>query len=167
MGILDKIKNILPKRKPQEIKNTIPQEKEGIRKTFGAYCNANHDTKDGKLCAKCTALLTTVMLKINRCPYGVTKPICEKCETSCFGEEATREYLKIMKGGQKKMYFSHPIMAVKHKIAGMGADYAKVQRDKKSTEKQKEQEEKIKAKIAGAMKSPKTSGKKSKKKKKK
>lgn len=163
MGILDKLKKILPKRKEPELKNTVPKEKENIRKTFGVYCNANHGTTDNKLCPKCTALLTTVMLKIQRCPYSIAKPICDACETPCFGENATNEFRAIMKAGQKKMLLSHPLMAVKHKLAGLGAEYAKMQRDKKSTEKQKEQEEKVKSKIASATKSPKKSKKRKKK----
>ncbi len=165
MGILDKLKKILPKRKESELKNNVPKERENIRKTFGVYCNANHGTEGGKLCPKCTALLSTVMLKIQRCPYSIAKPICDACETPCFGEVPTKEFRAIMKSGQKKMLLSHPLMAVKHKIAGLGAEYAKIQRDKNSTNKQKEQEEKIKSKIAGATKSPKSSKPKKRKKK--
>lgn len=167
MSILDRIKKILPKRKEPDLKKNLLTEKENIRKTFGAYCNANHETTDNKLCSKCTALLTTVMLKIQRCPYGAGKPICDKCETPCFGEVATNNFLEVMQAGQKKMRFKHPIMAIKHKIAGIGMDYAKMERDKKSTDKQKEQESKAKAKIAQATRSPKTKSKAKSKKKKK
>ncbi len=167
MGILDtvkeKVKSLLPKRKEPELQNNVPKEKENIRKTFGKYCNDNHGTTDGKLCAKCTAVLSTVMIKISRCPYGIAKPICEQCETPCFGERFTNDFNAIMKGGQKKMLLSHPIMTVKHKIAGLGAEYAKMQRDKKSTDKQKEQEQKMKNKLANATRSPKKSKKRKKK----
>ena len=167
MGILDKVKekvkSLLPRRKEPELKNNVPKEKENIRKTFGKYCNDNHGTTDGKLCAKCTAVLSTVMIKISRCPYGIGKPICEQCETPCFGERFTNEFLAIMKGGQKKMLLSHPLMTVKHKIAGLGAEYAKMQRDKKTTDKQKEQEQKMKNKLANATRSPKKSKKRKKK----
>ena len=165
MSILDKIKKILPKRKEPELKNNVPKEKENIRKTFGVYCNANHGTTDGKLCAKCTALLTNVMIKIQRCPYGIGKPICDRCETPCFGEDVTKDFLEIMKAGQKKMMFSHPLMTVKHKLASLGVDYAKIQRDKNASDKQKESNEKMKAKIARATRSPKKSKSKNKRKK--
>lgn len=167
MSILDKIKKFLPKRKEPDLKKNVLKEKENIRKTFSAYCNANHNTKDEKLCPKCTALLTNVMLKIQRCPYGMAKPICDKCETPCFGENVTNDFLKTMHGGQKKMRFSHPMMAIRHKIASLGMDYAKMERDKKSTDKQKETEEKAKAKIANATRSPKSLAKSSKAKAKK
>ena len=164
--ILDKLKSLLPKRKPPEQVNNIPKEKENIRKTFGVYCRANHNTEGDKLCPKCTALLTTVFTKINRCPYGVGKPICDRCETPCFGEVATKNFLEVMQSTQRKMFFSHPIMTFKHKLQSLGVDYAKQERDKKSTDKQKEQEQKLKAKIANATKSPKSSKSKKKRKKK-
>ena len=166
MSLMSKIKNLLPKRKEPEIKNNTPKEKENIRKTFGVYCHTHHNTEGDKLCQKCTALLTTVFTKISRCPYGIGKPICDRCETPCFGEVATNEFLTIMKSSQRKMFFSHPIMTIKHKLLGLGADYAKMERDKKSTDKQKIAEEKVKAKIANATKSPKSSKSKSAKSKK-
>ena len=147
MSILDKIKKILPKRKEPELKNNVPKEKENIRKTFAAYCNANHGTEGGKLCPKCTALLTQVMLKIQRCPYGIGKPLCDLCETSCLGEDVTKNFRETMQGGRKKMRLSHPLQVVRHKLASMGMEYAKIQRDKKSTDKQKEQESKCVTKL--------------------
>ena len=167
MGFLDKVKSLLPKRKEPDLKNNIPKEKENIRKTFGVYCRTNHNTEGDKLCSKCTALLSTVFTKISRCPYGINKPICDKCETPCFGEKATNEFITIMNSNQRKMLFSHPMMTIKHKMASIGMDYAKRERDKKQTDKQKQTEEKVKAKISNAMKSPKSSKSKSKAKSKK
>lgn len=110
------------KQAPQPVlpKNMIPQEKETIRKMFGIYCKNNHGVSTGKkLCPKCTALLATAMLKMNRCPYGITKPICDKCKTPCFGTAQTKEFLEIMKGAQTRMFFKHPMMAMKHMLYGM------------------------------------------------
>ena len=112
----------LPKKKPVEIKNNIPKEKANIRKAFGIYCHSHHGTSGDKLCPKCTALLATVMTKMNRCPYGITKPICDRCERPCFGAKQTQEFLKIMDSTSKRMFLRHPMMSVKHKLASMGVD---------------------------------------------
>ena len=128
----------LPKRKPPEIKNNIPKEKANIRKTFGIYCHKHHDTSGDKLCPKCTALLATVMTKMNRCPYGITKPICDRCDRPCFGTKQNREFLQIM--NSTSMFLRHPIMAFKHKLASMGVDYAKYQQQKKVDDKAKAKE---------------------------
>ena len=59
MSIFDRF---LPKKRQPEVKNTIPQEKTNIKKTFGVYCHKHHNTSGDKLCPKCTALLATVMV---------------------------------------------------------------------------------------------------------
>ena len=122
----------LPKRKPPEVKNNIPKEKANIKKTFGVYCHSHHGT----------SLLATVMTRMNRCRYGITKPICDKCEFTgeCFGHQQAREFLKIMQSGSKKMYLKHPVMAFKHKLAGMGVDYARYEQQKKLDDKVKAKE---------------------------
>lgn len=134
MGFFSKF---MPKRKPIEIKNNVPKEKEEIRKTFGVYCHSHHNTSGTKLCPKCTALLATVMVKIQKCPYGITKPICERCDRPCFGPKATKEFREIMKGTQKKMFLRHPMLAFKHKMKNWGVDYAKREQEKKQEAKAK------------------------------
>ncbi|MBE8953629.1 MAG: hypothetical protein SR1Q7_10885, partial [Quinella sp. 1Q7] len=54
-------------------------------------------------------------------------------------------------------------MTVRHKLASLGAEYARMQRDKKSSDKQKEEAERVKAKFANATRSPKKSKKRKKK----
>ncbi len=141
----------LPKRKQPEIKNNIPKEKKSIRKTFGVYCHKHHHTSGDKLCPKCTALLATVMTKMNRCPYGITKPICDRCEIPCFGKTQTAEFRKIMSSSSGLgMFFRHPVLAFKHKIASMSFDYAKYEQEKRQRKKDeakaKNAKEKAKAK---------------------
>lgn len=36
----------------EEVKNNLPKERENIKKSFAVYCNAHHNTNDGKLCPK-------------------------------------------------------------------------------------------------------------------
>ena len=141
------LSRFLPKKdKPVEIKNNIPKEKEHIKKTFAVYCHSHHGTEGAKLCAKCNGLLLTVMTKIDRCPYGITKPICDRCDRPCFGNAPTKEFLQIMDAAQTKMWLKHPIMAIKHKLAGMGADYAKIKQQKKIDDKIKAKEKAAKNK---------------------
>ncbi|MBO6305825.1 MAG: nitrous oxide-stimulated promoter family protein [Selenomonadaceae bacterium] len=121
----------IPKPKQTPIKNNVPKEKKHIKKSFLAYCHKHHDTEGDKLCPKCTALLAAVMVKMNKCMYGITKPICDKCDKPCFGAAQTKEFLKIMKGASNFMMFRHPIMALKHKLQSMGVDYAKYKQSQK------------------------------------
>ena len=116
----------LPKKKQPEIKNNIPKEKANIKKTFGVYCHKEHGTEGDKLCPKCTALLATVLMKMNR---------CDRCESPCFSKSQNIEFRKIMAANQKSMLLRHPIMTIKHKLASMGVDYALKERAKKEQQK--------------------------------
>ena len=51
-----------------------------------------------------------------------------------------------MDAAQTKMWLKHPIMAIKHKLAGMGADYAKIKQQKKIDDKIKAKEKAAKNK---------------------
>ena len=132
MSIFDRF---LPKKKQPEIKNTMPREKATIKKTFGVYCHKHHHTNGDKMCPKCTALLATIMTKMNRCPYGITKPICDRCEIQCFGAAQNKEFMKIMGSTTASMWMRHPIMAMKHKMASMSVDYSKREQEKREQEK--------------------------------
>ena len=129
------LSKFLPKKKPVEIKNNIPKEKNFIKKTFAVYCHAHHGTTGDKLCPKCTALLAIIMPKMNRCKYGLTKPICDRCDDMCFGETHNKTFMEIMTSARKGMLVKHPIMTVKHKLIAMGVDYAKNEQSKKAVAK--------------------------------
>ena len=155
MGFMDKVRNILPerfrkKKDPSEgLKENRIKEKDNIKTSFSVYCNANHDTKDGKLCPKCMALLTTIMLKISRCKYGITKPLCDHCDEKCFGDANNKTFMEIMDGSRTGMLLRHPVMTVRHKITGMGVEYAK---QKQSDAAEQKEEGRMKAKAAKARK---------------
>ena len=120
---------------PLQLRNNIPNEKINIKKTLGIYCNQKHNTKDGHLCPKCTAMLTTILLKMKQCKYGSTKPICDHCDSLCFGSEYNKIFMEAMTTTGKKMLVKHPVMAIKHKVLGIGTDYAKEEQTKNLNEK--------------------------------
>lgn len=119
----------------EEVKNNLLKERENIKKSFAVYCNAHHSTADGKLCPRCNALLLVVMTKMNRCPYGITKPVCDRCDRQCFGEANNKAFMEIMEGSRRGMLVRHPIMTVRHKIMKLGVDYAKKKQNDAASEK--------------------------------
>ncbi len=54
-----------------------------------------------------------------------------------------------MKSAQRGMFLRHPVMAIKHKLASMGVDYAKYQQEKKTTDKAKAKEKAAKERAKG------------------
>ena len=129
------LSNLIPERfrkkekdPVEDLKQNLPKEKANIKQSFATYCNSNHGTKDGKLCPKCNALLSIIFPKMNRCRYGVTKPVCDKCDMMCFGEGHNEAFMEIMEGSRKGML-------VRHKIMKMGVDYAKQKQNEAAAEK--------------------------------
>lgn len=131
MGIFSRFFNKRNNKQPAPIKNTVPEEKKTIRKAFGVYCHSHHNTSGKMLCPKCNALLMTAMTKIQRCPYGITKPLCHICETPCFGQKQTIAFRKIMKNSRKGMFLRHPIMFIKQKLKEWGFAYMKQKQSQK------------------------------------
>lgn len=136
------LSNLIPERfrkkekdPVEDLKQNLPKEKANIKQSFATYCNSNHGTKDGKLCPKCNALLSIIFPKMNRCRYGVTKPVCDKCDMMCFGEGHNEAFMEIMEGSRKGMLVRHPVMTVRHKIMKMGVDYAKQKQNEAAAEK--------------------------------
>ena len=134
------LSNLIPERfrkkekdPVEDLKQNLPKEKANIKQSFATYCNSNHGTKDGKLCPKCNALLSIIFPKMNRCRYGVTKPVCDKCDMMCFGEGHNEAFMEIMEGSRKGMLVRHPVMTVRHKI--MKIDYAKQKQNEAAAEK--------------------------------
>lgn len=150
MSFMDKVKGLLPERFRKKkdptvgLKENLLKEKANIKTSFGVYCNKHHDTKDGKLCPKCTALLTTIMLKLQRCKYGITKPLCDHCDEQCFGDAANKSFMEIMDNSRTSMLVRHPMMTVRHKITGIGVEYAK-QKQNEAAEQKEEGRRKTKA----------------------
>ena len=60
----------LPKRKPPELKNNIPKEKENIRKTFGVYCS-----KLAEQSREATERIQVTLNEMNRAVEDISKSI--------------------------------------------------------------------------------------------
>ena len=55
--------------------------------------NDSLGSKDLLLCQDCRKLLNHGIAKLLLCPYD-PKPMCKKCETHCYGHDATLIYLR-------------------------------------------------------------------------
>src|SRR5262245_34409581 len=90
-------------------------------KTIGAmiqiYCHDTHNHSTD-LCDECGALQDYAFLRLDKCPFGDTKPTCAKCVIHCY-QPAMRERIKqVMRYSGPKMTLRHPILALFHVIDG-------------------------------------------------
>jgi hypothetical protein len=79
------------------------------------HCRARHgSTKD--LCDDCAGLLAYAQQRIAQCPFGVDKPVCNKCTVHCYKPEMREQIKAVMRFAGPKMIWSHPVLAIRHLI---------------------------------------------------
>ncbi len=71
------------------------------------YCRAHHGTAKG-LCAECAGLSDYACQRIEKCPFGHSKPVCSKCAVHCY-EAVMREQIRGV------MRYAGPRMAGRHR----------------------------------------------------
>jgi hypothetical protein len=76
------------------------------------YCQRFH--KQQGECAECKDFLIYANEKLDRCPYGQTKPTCNKFPIHCSKAEQRAQAKKIMRHAGPRMLIYHPILAIKH-----------------------------------------------------
>ncbi|MCD4748888.1 MAG: nitrous oxide-stimulated promoter family protein [Thermoanaerobaculales bacterium] len=80
------------------------------------YCGAHHDpTKEG-LCRECLDLVHYTRRRLERCPFGEEKPVCDRCPLHCYQEDIRSQIRKVMRYSGPRMMLRHPILATRHFI---------------------------------------------------
>lgn len=84
-----------------------------IKAMVNIYCKKHHEQKNG-LCSECGEFVEYALKKLDRCPYGETKPNCNKCPIHCYKQLMREQAHTIMRYAGPRMLFKHPILAIKH-----------------------------------------------------
>jgi hypothetical protein len=100
----------------------LPAKLGGEFKTIQAmvtiYCRAHHQGVDKTLpCEQCAEFIRYANEKLDRCPYGQSKPTCNKCPIHCYKDAQREQARNIMRYAGQRMLTKHPILAIKHLIA--------------------------------------------------
>lgn len=93
-------------------------EKKTMQAMLGLYCADKHGCAE-ELCSECTELLDYAMLRLEKCPFGVTKPTCSKCHVHCYKPEMRERVKQVMRYSGPRLIKTHPIMAIKHVVHGI------------------------------------------------
>jgi hypothetical protein len=95
-----------------------PPRIERERRTWAAmvrlYCRAQHGA--GGLCPACEALLAYAFGRLERCPFGGSKPTCARCPIHCYQPARRAEVQRVMRYAGPRMLFRHPWMALRHQL---------------------------------------------------
>lgn len=96
------------------IDKRIKREKKTVYVMIRMYCQHFHREKE--MCNNCLDLYKYTEARIDKCPFGQTKPVCNVCTVHCFKKDIREEVKKIMRFSGPKMILYHPYLAVKHLI---------------------------------------------------
>ena len=77
------------------------------------YCRAHHG-EEKNLCNDCFGLLEYAQERIEQCPFGIDKPVCNQCTVHCYQPEKRERIRIVMRYAGPRMIWHHPILAIRH-----------------------------------------------------
>ena len=95
----------------------LAREWQTIAAMVGCYCHDHHATR-AALCPECQGLLDYAAVRLERCRFGLEKPVCAKCPVHCY-QRARREHVRaVMRYAGPRMLWRHPILSLRHWLDG-------------------------------------------------
>jgi hypothetical protein len=95
----------------------LERERRTVAAMIAVYCRAHHAASRA-LCAECADLETYTRLRLEKCPYGETKPTCANCPIHCYQPHRREQVRRVMAYAGPRMLLRHPILAVRHMLDG-------------------------------------------------
>lgn len=99
----------------KDIEAKREREKAMVAQMIALYCQKNHRTAGG-LCPDCTVLDVYARQRSDKCPFMETKTFCSNCKVHCYKPEMREKIRAVMRFSGPRMFFHHPIAAVRHVI---------------------------------------------------
>jgi hypothetical protein len=98
--------------------DSMEREKKTIAVMVGIFCVDHHGAAKGELCSDCLEFLVYADKRLDKCPFGVDKGPCSKCEVHCYKPAMRDKAKEIMRYAGPRMLKRHPVLAVKHLLDG-------------------------------------------------
>jgi Nitrous oxide-stimulated promoter len=95
----------------------LDRERCTVAAMIAIFCRDGHAC-DGSLCGECSELETYTRLRLEKCPYGEEKPTCVNCPIHCYLPRRREQIRGVMAHSGPRMLLSHPVLALRHMIAG-------------------------------------------------
>lgn len=87
-----------------------------LQAMVGIYCaGSGHESRpDEHLCAGCARFLDYAARRLEKCPYGPSKPTCAKCPIHCYKPQPREFAREVMRYAGPRMLWRHPWLSVTH-----------------------------------------------------
>jgi len=95
----------------------LDRERRTVAAMIAIFCRDRH-ASDGSLCGECSELEAYTRLRLEKCPYGEEKPTCVNCPIHCYLPRRREQIRSVMAHSGPRMLLSHPVLALRHMIAG-------------------------------------------------
>lgn len=92
----------------------IERQKQTVREIIKLY--ATHKKGCKELTGELKELADYCDKRLEHCRWGEKKPACKNCSSHCYAKEKREEIRKIMRWAGPRMFFYHPVKAIKHLI---------------------------------------------------
>mgnify|MGYP001814704116 CR=1 FL=1 len=81
------------------------------------YCEHHHrGHPDVDLCPECSQLMQYAGKRLEKCPYGTSKPTCAKCPIHCYKPAQREAAREVMRFAGPKMPWRHPLQSIIHML---------------------------------------------------
>ena len=77
------------------------------------YCRAHHGAARD-LCRDCAGLLAYAEQRIEKCPFGIDKPVCRQCKVHCYAPDMREQVKAAMRYAGPRMMGRHPVLAIRY-----------------------------------------------------
>ena len=84
---------------------------------IGIYCRDHHAAGKG-LCSECQGLLDYAGVRLERCHFGLEKPVCVKCPVHCYLPARREQVRAVMRYAGPRMLWRHPVLSLRHWVDG-------------------------------------------------
>ncbi len=99
-------------------KRRLQRELKTVQAMIRLYCQPQHGTKE-TLCPDCEALLAYAEKRLDKCPYGERKPVCNRCAVHCYKPAMRKRVRDVMRYAGPRLFWHYPVLTIQHLLDGL------------------------------------------------
>ena len=95
------------------VEGRLERERKTMECMVEIYC-VDHQHAGKTICATCAAFLAYATRRLEKCPYGVSKPTCVRCPIHCYKRAQRDQARAVMRYAGPRMLLRHPWLTLRH-----------------------------------------------------